>query len=435
MNMQVSAVHNMRHGQAESALLDAVEAQRDALIKMTQRLVAAASPNPPGDVSLAAGAAEALLAEIPGVVLTRYETAPGIVNLVAVISSGRPGRRLVFNGHLDTFPIAEELGWTVPPLGGIVKDGRLYGRGVSDMKAGIAASIIAASVLAGRPGTWSGEIVLALAGDEETMGPLGTQWLLNNVEVARGDAMVSGDVGSPLVVRFGEKGLFWIQITATGKAAHGAHVHKGVNAIDRLREALDAVQRLEQLPVHASVEIARAIALAAPISEPISGRGESEILQRVTVNIGTINGGVSPNLVPTRATAQGDIRLPVGVTTQQIVDKLDEWLGPMEGVEWRVLQRYEPSFTAPDHEIVQRALAASAQVTNGSPVANMRVGASDARLYRAAGVPTIVLGCTPHGMGAADEYVFIEEVMNVAKIHVLVAQGYLSAALPGTHNQ
>lgn len=427
MNMQNQS--EIQAAQAlESELLTAVAARRDLLVDMTRALVAAASPNPPGDVSAAAHAAFGLLSAIPGVAISRHETAPGIVNLVARIDSGKPGRRLVFNGHLDTFPIGEDLGWTVPPLGGVVRDGRLYGRGVSDMKAGIAASIAAATVLAERRGDWCGEAVVTLAGDEESMGVLGTQWLLDNVPEGRGDVMISGDVGSPLVVRFGEKGLFWIEISATGEPAHGAHVHKGVNAIDRLRVALDAVKRLESLAVDAPAEIGAAIAVAAPVSEPMSGAGESEVLQRVTVNIGTIDGGVSPNLVPTLARAQGDIRLPVGVSTRQVIECLDQWLGPMEGVSWKVVQRYEPSFTSPDHEIVRRALSASARVTGGAPVANMRVGASDARLYRAAGVPTVVLGCTPHGMGGPDEHVYIDELVSVAQIHTLIAFGYLGQA-------
>lgn len=412
-------------------LLHAIDARRDLLVDTARTLVAAPSPNPPGDVALAADAAASLLAGIDGVIVTRHETAPGIVNLVARIDSGRPGRRLVFNGHLDTFPIGEDLGWTVPPLAGLERDGKLYGRGVSDMKAGIAAAIVVAGVMAAHREVWCGELVITLAGDEETMGTLGSQWLLEHVTEAHGDAMLSADVGSPRVVRFGEKGLFWIEITASGQAAHGAHVHKGVNAIDRLRAAMDVVQRLEALPVNTPPEIAAAIAAAAPVSEPMSGRGESAVLQRVTVNIGTIEGGVSPNLVPTQARAQGDIRLPVGVDTSQVEAYLDEFLGPMEGVQWRAVQRYDPSFTPPSHELVRLALAASAQVTGEIPVSNMRVGASDARLYRAAGVPSVVVGCTPYGMGAADEHVRIDELVDVAKIHLLVALGYLGAVPAG----
>jgi acetylornithine deacetylase/succinyl-diaminopimelate desuccinylase-like protein len=97
-------------------------------------------------------------------------------------------------------------------------------------------------------------------------------------------------------------------------------------------------------------------------------------------------------------------------------------------VAWHVVQRYEPSFTSPDHELVKKALAISAKVGQLAPVANMRVGASDARLYRAAGVPTIVLGCTPFGMGAADEYVLIDELVALTKMHTLLAFDYLAVA-------
>ena len=226
-------MHNQTN--VRSQISSEVDASTERLLQMAKSLVAAASPNPPGGVTKAAAAAFSLLETIPTVTIERYETAPGIVNLVARVDSGRPGRRLIFNGHLDTFPVGEDMGWTVPPLGGTVKEGRIYGRGISDMKGGIAASLLATEILARNPGAWRGEIVVTLAGDEETMGSLGTKWLLDNVPYAHGDAMISGDVGSPSVVRFGEKGLFWIEIEAEGSPAHGAHVHKGVNAIDRLR--------------------------------------------------------------------------------------------------------------------------------------------------------------------------------------------------------
>ena len=251
----------------------------------------------------AADVAATLLAEIDGARVDRFETAPGIVNLVAMIDSGRPGKRLVFNDHLDTFPLGEDLGWTVSPLGGTLRDGKLYGRGVSDMKGGIATSLVAARVLARHRNAWSGEIVVTLAGDEENMGSLGSRWLLENISHAKGDAMISGDVGSPLVVRFGEKGLCWIEIESTGQPAHGAHVHKGVNAIDRLRTALEGLKRLEALPVNAPPAVTAAIMAAKSVSEPLSGAGEADTLQRLTVNIGTISGGVSPNLVPSHARA------------------------------------------------------------------------------------------------------------------------------------
>jgi succinyl-diaminopimelate desuccinylase len=202
------------HVSSLSARLQAeVDAQRGFLIETTQRLVAVASPNPPGDVTECAEVATGLLKAIDDVSITRYETAPGIVNLVAVMKGAGPGRRLVFNGHLDTFPIGEGH-WTVPPLGGTLKDGRIYGRGVSDMKAGIAAALTAFRILAGLRERWRGELVMTLAGDEENMGSLGSRWLLEHVPEAKGDAMLCGDVGSPMVLRFGEKGLCWVEIEA-----------------------------------------------------------------------------------------------------------------------------------------------------------------------------------------------------------------------------
>jgi succinyl-diaminopimelate desuccinylase len=396
------------------------------LVETTRKLVAVASPNPPGDTTEIARTAEALLAAIPGLAIERVEPAPRIVNLVAHLGATRPGRRLILNGHLDTFPIGKDLGWTVPPLGGVLRDGRLYGRGVSDMKGGLACAMLAASLLAEHRDAWAGEVVLTLVGDEENMGALGSGHLLEHVPHAKGDANICADVGSPMVVRFGEKGLYWIEVEATGVPAHGAHVHRGVNAIDRLRQALERIKRLERLPIEAPAAVTDAIRRAKPVSEPLSGRGESRTLQRVTVNIGTIEGGVSPNLVPSHAIARADIRLPVGIGTGALDARLNEWLSPLEGVSWRVIRRFEPNYTNPDHEIVRRVTDVAQEVLGRRPAVNMRVGASDARWHRLHGVPTVVFGPTPFNMGGPDEHVLIDELHAVAKVHTLAAFDFLS---------
>src|SRR4030095_2148419 len=190
-------------------------------------------------------------------------------------------------------------------------------------------------------------------------------------------------------------------VEATGAPAHGAHVHRGINAIDRLRTALDRLKDLEGVPFQAPPVVSEAIARAKPVSEALSGAGESETLQRVTVNIGTIEGGTSPNLVPTHAIARADIRLPVGITTDVLAAKLDEWLKPLEGGGWRDIRRLGPSFTEPGHEIVRRTAEVAAEVLGEAPAVNMRVGGSDSRWYRQFGVPTVVLGLTPFNLGGA----------------------------------
>lgn len=412
-----------------AAFAAAARARAPEVTALARRLIAVPSPNPPGAVRACAEAAAAMLRDLaPAAEVRLHATSAEVTNLVARIRGAGPGRVLAFNGHLDTYPVNEALPWTVDPLGGEVRDGRLHGRGAADMKGGIAASILAFALLAEHRAAWRGEVILTLAGDEESMGPLGTKWLLDNVPgLAAADGVIIGDAGSPRVLRFGEKGFLWIEIEATGRAAHGAHVHLGRNAVDRLRAALDAVWRLRDLPVDAPPAVTAAIAAAKPLSEPIAGAGEAEVLGSVTINIGRIEGGTAPNLVPARAGAACDIRLPVGVTCAAAEAALRAGLDGLPGIAWRVLRRFEPNHTDPAAEIVQRTRAAAEEVLGGRVAVNMRVGGSDARWFRMAGLPTVVYGPTPHNMGGADEWAEIAELEAVARVHALAGFDLLAA--------
>ncbi len=394
---------------------------------LTRRLVAIPSPNPPGDVRAAAIDAAALIRNlVPAAQVDLHEASAEVVNVVARLAGAGPGRVLAFNGHLDTYPVNEALPWTVDPLGGEIREGRLYGRGAADMKGGIAASMLAFALLAEHRDAWRGEAILTLAGDEESMGPLGTQRLIETVPgLAGAGAVIIGDAGSPRVLRFGEKGFLWIEVEAAGRAAHGAHVHLGENALDRLRAALDAVCLLRDLPFQAPPAVTAAIAAAKPISEPLAGAGEADVLGTVTVNIGRIEGGTSTNLVPASARAGCDIRLPVGVTCAMAEAALQEGLGALPGITWRILRRFEPNHTDPAAEVVRLTHAAAQEVLGGTIAVNMRVGGSDARLFRIAGLPTVVYGPTPHNMGGADEWVDIAELEAVARVHALAAFDFL----------
>ncbi|KAJ5973199.1 peptidase protein [Penicillium waksmanii] len=419
----------------ENSLISAVDNQQAQLLSITQELVQQNSSNPPGDVSTVATIAARIIGEvIPSSKVSIYEAAPGTINVVAVIQGKIPGhgRKLVFSGHLDTYPIGDEEKWTFPPLGGVIsEDGtRLYARGATDMKGGIATSIIAASVLAEHNEHWSGEIVIALAGDEETMGTLGSGYLLEHVNaVSQCDAMICGDAGSPAVLRVGEKGLVWVEINATGSPAHGAHVHRGSSAIERLIGAISALKDLENLPVQNPQDVEDIITEAKTISEPLGGAGEERTLKRITVNIGTISGGVSANLVAHKAQAEADIRLPMAITASRLVEHIHTVLDPLEGISFQITRQYDPSWTSPSQEIVRHTLAAARAVVSNeaAPVINLRVGASDARLFRQKGIPSVIVGLTPHNMGGPDEYVQIEELSQVAKIHTLAAWRYLKA--------
>ncbi|MDB5688119.1 MAG: putative vacuolar carboxypeptidase Cps1 [Rhizorhabdus sp.] len=410
----------------------AVAASRvDQVVDLALQLMATPSPNPDGDTRAVAKTAAALLqAHVPGIEVELVPGSTEIVNVVARVRGNGPGKRVIFNGHLDTYPIGDPAAWSVNPAGE-VRHGRLYGRGAADMKGGIAASIAALAALAEQRAHWAGEVVLTLAGDEETMGPLGTKYLLDNVLHASGDAVIIGDAGSPMVARFGEKGFIWIEITASGKAAHGAHVHLGHNALDRLRAALDAVAALRAFPVQMPETVRLAIAEAKAISEPLSGAGEAEVLASVTVNIGIVRGGTSPNLVPPIAEAAVDIRLPVGVSADAVLAALTQGLD-LPGISWRVLRCFSPNYTEPAHDVIRTCVAAATEIMGVAPAVNMRVGGSDSRWFRMAGLPTIVYGPTPHNMGAPDEYADIAELGIVSRVHALTAFDILTGRESGS---
>jgi len=417
-----------------STLLQAA-AHRDRVLDCARRLITAPSPNPPGDThAVAAVAADLIRALAPTAELALYRTSETITNLTATVRGIRPvsptprnPRRLVLSGHLDTYPIGDASGWTVPPFAGDLRGEKLYGRGAADMKGGIAASIVALAALAAHPDAWHGETVLALAGDEESMGSLGTQWLLDNVPAACGDAVIIGDAGSPRVLRFGEKGFLWVRLTATGKPAHGAHVHLGENALDRLRAALDDLSGLRNLQPTPPPGVTEAIARSKPISEPLGGPGEAAVLGSVTINLGRIEGGSSPNLVPATAEAALDIRLPAGVSTDAVETALATALARHPAVTFEVLRRFDPTVTDPAAEIVQTVRHAAEQVLGHPPAINMRVGGSDARLFRRAGIPTVVYCPTPFNMGGVDEYVLLDDLQIVAQVHALAAFEFLNA--------
>jgi succinyl-diaminopimelate desuccinylase len=222
--------------------------------------------------------------------------------------------------------------------------------------------------------------------------------------------------------------LIWIDVEAEGKAAHGAHVHLGVNAIERLMSALAEVFKLRDLPVPLPTDVARAIENAAPVSEAISGKGESETLRRVTVNCGVFQGGTLRNIMPATASATLDIRLPAGVAVAEIEQRLADIFAGREGVRYRISRRFEPLWSDPQHEIVAHLQRAGCDVRGRIPVVNYRVGGSDARLYRQCNVPSYVCGLTPYNMGAPDEYVDLEELHAVAYMHALAGFDYLADA-------
>lgn len=420
--------NNIMNEDIKQNLIEKVSKNKNLLVDLCSRLVQIPSESPKSDTREIAAEIAGFLEKIDDVEVSFHTMEEPITNLVARVKGNSPGKRLIFNGHIDTYPVGDESLWTESPFSGHEKNGRIYGRGVSDMKGGIASYLLTFMIMGEMRDSWSGELVLTLAGDEETMGIKGTKYLLDTVPHAAGDAMISGDVGTAKVLRFGEKGLMWIELEATGKASHGAHVHKGENAIDRLVEGIDRLNKeLKSLKAHAPEEATNAIEASSEESERYSGEGETEVLQQVTVNFGLIEGGVSPNLIPEKASAQGDIRLPVGVEVEEVNRKIKEIVDSIEGLSYHIFRQYEPNWSDINHEIFAYTAENVKYITGEEPVNTVRVGASDARHYRISkDVPAVNCGLNAYNLGGPDEYIEVEELIDLAKIHTLSAFDYLS---------
>jgi succinyl-diaminopimelate desuccinylase len=413
-------------GVVREAVKLGIESRRADVLSIARRLLSVPSEYPPGDTIAIVDEITHMMSTVKAIEIICLPGAPHIMNVALRVCGRQPGRRLILNGHLDTFPLGDRAAWRFNPEGE-EREGRLYGLGVSDMKGGVAAILFALIRLADVREQWNGELVATLAGDEESMGVLGSKLMLDQLPIARGDAMISADAGSPRVLRFGEKGMIWLKLQARGRAAHAAHVHKGDSAIEKLLQVIGEMQKLRAWRVDAPASVMEAIDAAASVSEQLSGIGESEVLKSVTVTFGTIHGGRLSNLIADSAEATADIRLPVGVSVSEIEAEIERMVASVNGIECEISRRYEPSWTVSDHEMIQLLKRNCAEYLGTDPVVNMRVGASDARHYRAAGVPTVVCGLTPNNMGAADEYVEMEELKKLGEIFAMAAFDYLTS--------
>ncbi|MCX8997935.1 M20/M25/M40 family metallo-hydrolase [Rhizobiaceae bacterium BDR2-2] len=422
---------NEERMQRRAALRRRALACGDLVADMTRRLVRVPSETPPSDTRAVRDVAAALAGTIPSIEIGLHMAEEPVANLVGRLKGTRPGPRIILSGHLDTYPAGPAGLWSGDPFDGRSEGGFLYGRGSCDMKGGIAASIMAMRLIAEETPDFPGEIVLALAGDEEAMSERGTQTLIDALPECRGDAVIVPDVGSPHILRLGEKGMIWLRLEAAGRASHGAHVHRGENAVESLLVALAALKTLESIrtdPAHPAVAVMDA---AQPVSEPLGGAGEKETMSRVTVNIGRIGGGTSPNLVPDHAWAELDIRLPAGVSVATVEARIDALLSPVPSVSLEITRRYEPTWTDENAPIVRCARAVATELLEEPVIVNMRVGASDARLWRRAGMPTIVCGLTPYNLGAADEKLDIAELPKLTALLALTVLDFLHTPNPG----
>jgi succinyl-diaminopimelate desuccinylase len=228
-------------------VLAAVDALADEAVAFTSDLIRMPTVNPPGDLY------EECARLIGGTLTTcgfdiEYHAAEGCpehtrahprVNVVGT-RRGRALRPLVhLNGHFDVVPAGS--GWTVDPFGGLVRDGKIWGRGSCDMKAGIAAAVFAVEAIRRAGVELNGSVEISGTVDEESGGFAGVAWLAERKRIAadRTDFVI---IPEPLGVDricVGHRGVYWFEIETTGRIAHGSMPFQGVNAIEHMALLID----------------------------------------------------------------------------------------------------------------------------------------------------------------------------------------------------
>ena len=405
-------------------LLSWIDEDRDKLVDFLSRFIQAKSPNPPGDTRAAAAHITHFLDEnaLAYRIIAPQEEMP---NIVGSFEGGTSGRHLVLNGHMDVFPGGDVKGWTHDPWSGKVAEGRIYGRGAVDMKCGTTASIFTFFYLHRMRERLNGRLTLTCVSDEETFGPWGTRYLMEHHPEVHGDCCLNGEPSSPYGIRFGEKGLLWLAFTVRTHGAHGAYTHVSPSATKITAQLISDLEALTEIEVVAPEDVKSALRGNTEVIDKAIGKGAAEIVGKVTVNIGIIRGGLKVNIVPGECVAEVDIRLPVGIEKEQVMAEVEKILARYPQVGCEEINYNPPSWCEP-YGAMAEIIRANAKMLKGIEAASIvSLGGTDARLWRYRNVPAYVYGPFPRNMGAADEYVEVEEFLHIVKAHVLSSYDYL----------
>jgi succinyl-diaminopimelate desuccinylase len=409
-------------------LLKWIDDDREMIIGFLRDFVRAKSPNPPGDTTMAAAHVTRFLEahKLPFRVIAPQPTMP---NIVGTFEGRASGKHLVLNGHIDVFPVDEQNErWTHGPWSGAIADGKIYGRGVADMKAGTSASIFTYAYLYRIREHLKGRLTLTAVSDEETFGPWGARYLMEHHPEVHGDCLLNGEPSSPLTIRFGEKGPLWLRLTTRTRGAHGAYTHLTPSATKIAARLIMDLEELTTLEPAVPIEIADALAGAAAAIDEAQGAGAKDIVQRVTLNIGVIHGGQKVNMVPGTCWFEADVRLPPGMSKETVLAKVRQILVRYPETTMEEINFSAPSVCDPNHEMVGILRANAKALGRPDPAPILSLGGTDARLWRQRGIPGLVHGPFPRGMAQADEHVEIEEYLHIVRMHVLSSFDYLSRA-------
>jgi acetylornithine deacetylase len=311
------------------------------------------------------------------------EVAPGRPNVVGIAKGTGGGRSLMLNAHTDTVGVAG----MEAPFAPRVEDGRVFGRGAYDMKASLAAIMLAGREAAQR--SLGGDVIVTAVCDEE-VASIGTARI---TERYRADAAI---VAEPTELRLAlaHRGFAAFEIQTQGRAAHGSRPDLGVDAIARMGPVLVRLEELDRR-------------LRADPSHRLLGSG--------SLHAGIISGGQEYSSYPERCLLQGERRTIPGETVVQVEEELRGLLGDVDG-EARVVVSREPFEADEDSPFVElvRRHAGEPEIV-GVPFW------ADSALLAAAGIPTVVLGPVGEGAHATVEWVDLASAERCVRIYTAVA--------------
>jgi len=365
-------------------------------ISLTRSLLAFDTINPPGQEHDCARHAGALLGEW-GYGVEYHEYEPGRTSVIARGGGSAAKAPLCLTGHIDTVALGSRA-WTKDPFCGETEGDRLYGRGSSDMKAGVAAILLAARGVAGKLAGTPGVVIVLTAAEEN--GCIGSQHLARTQLLGKAGAMIVGEptANYPYI---GHKGSVKFHASYKGVSAHGSMPHLGVNAIYK---AARAVARLEAFDFAAT-------------PHPVMGTP--------TMNVGTMTGGSGVNMVPDTATIGVDIRTVPGMDHGKLLERLRGELG--SDAEMEVFSNLPPVWTPPQQEWVERVFDICKTHLGARPEAKTASYMTDAanllKVY--AGAPTIVLGPgEPQMAHQTDEWCSMERIRQAVAMYEAIIKDW-----------
>ncbi|MDX6748606.1 M20/M25/M40 family metallo-hydrolase [Geminicoccaceae bacterium 1502E] len=399
-----------------------IEADEDKIVEFFSGLVRCKSPNPPGDTREAMSYMQHFLRSesLPFEEVNARDDWP---NLISAVTMPRPGRHLMFNGHLDVFPAVNQPGWTDDPWSGKIANGRVWGRGTGDMKAGVTASTFAFAYLSRLRRHLKGKLSLTVVSDEESGGRFGVGHMFEKIEERMlADCVLSGESTTPRAVSFGGKGIVQFTVNVATPGAHASAPFRSANAIRTAMEIIRELDVLKDIPAETPPALAERLRDAGVRRQ----LGDfADYMTRTTLNIGTIQGGSKVNVIASDCRFAFEARIPIGLDPELIVGKAKEIVSRYEGATIEAVNSLSPDYCDPSGELATILQDTVESLGIARPVMIPTAALSDCKYWRDRGIPAYWYGPTPVA-GTPNESVAIEEVLILVKAHALAAADYLS---------